>query len=442
MARDGKTVTSGNGVSNPSPAALPPAGSATPPPTRRAALWAEVRYPVTRYLRVGSVLWLVSWLSIELLNRHPTYSKSPVPFRGTAFLEGWMRWDGNWYLEIATKGYEYTPGKQSSVAFFPAYPTAMRLGAKITGDPVLAGILITIVSGLVATVLLHHWVRRRRPDQPALAQLTVVTFLLWPYAYYLFGAVYADGLFICATLAAFVLLDHDRPLLAGLCGIVATAARPVGVGVLIGLVCVVLQQRGVFENRRLHLRRIRPLDPTVAFSILGLAAWCFYLQRNWGNPFLFSSIQGAPGWDQEAGPHTWFKLSWLAEVRYIPQWWHDSVWPLDVRGYQPWTRLLYVLGCTLQGAMVISMAALIPKVWKRLGWGYAIYVAAVIGIPLLGSKDWQGTGRYLLAAFPCFPILAELLAERSPRTRKVWFGVSTALLILWTSLFARGYYVA
>lgn len=414
---------------------------------RLAEVWEQdVRYPASRYARTLAGLWIVSWFSIEFLNRHLAYSKPPVPFRFTAFLEGWMRWDGNWYQEIATNGYSYTPGRQSSVAFFPAYPLAMRAVGAVLRDEVLAGILITLVCGLTAAVLLHHWCRLKFPDRPELRRMAVLTFLLWPYAYYLFGAVYADGLFICAVLLAFVLVEHDRTLLAAMAGMVATAARPVGVGVVIGLVCVVLARRGVVPDlrveRRLYLRRLRPLDVSVGLAAAGLFAWSLYLQRNWGDPFLFSSVQGATGWDQQAGPNTWFKVPLIKEIAHIPEWARDTIWPLDVRNYDPWSRLLYVLGTMLQGTMVLGFLALVPRVWRRIGWGYALYVVAVVGIPLLGSKDFQGTGRYLLASFPCFVMLADLLLERDVLRRRVWFPASVTLLVVWTSLFARGYYVA
>ncbi|MCX7619515.1 MAG: hypothetical protein N2037_01575, partial [Acidimicrobiales bacterium] len=60
---------------------------------------------------------------------------------------------------------------------------------------------------------------------------------------------------------------------------------------------------------------------------------------------------------------------------------------------------------------------------------------------LLGSKDFQGTGRYLLAAFPVFFVVGRVLESR-PRLRTAVWVVSALFLILWTSAYARGYYVA
>jgi hypothetical protein len=61
--------------------------------------------------------------------------------------------------------------------------------------------------------------------------------MLYPYAYYLGGAVYPTALFLAAAIGAFVLLDHGHPWLSGLTGAVATAAGPVGLALVVGLAC-------------------------------------------------------------------------------------------------------------------------------------------------------------------------------------------------------------
>jgi hypothetical protein len=66
-----------------------------------------------------------------------------------------------------------------------------------------------------------------------------------------------------------------------------------------------------------------------------------------------------------------------------------------------------------------------------------------VAIPVLGTKDWQGTGRYLLAAFPVFVVVAWWLAERSrPALRRAVLAASGVLLVFLTSAFARGFYLA
>ena len=84
----------------------------------------------------------------------------------------------------------------------------------------------------------------------------------------------------------------------------------------------------------------------------------------------------------------------------------------------------------------------VPRVARRLGWGYALVVLIGMGLPALGSKDFQGTGRYLLAAFPIFPVAGEWLSGRSRAVQAAVLGTSAGLLLLWTHLYARGFYVA
>ena len=47
--------------------------------------------------------------------------------------------------------------------------------------------------------------------------------------------------------------------------------------------------------------------------------------------------------------------------------------------------------------------------WRRFGWGYAAYAAVVIAIPIIGTKDFMGTGRYVLAAFPVIAAAGDFL---------------------------------
>jgi len=188
-------------------------------------------------------------------------------------------------------------------------------------------------------------------------------------------------------------------------------------------------------------RRLRARDFGVLLAPLGLVAWCLYLYRGWGNPFLFAEAESAQGWDQAAGPTTWFKYEWLQNLGRLPSRVHDTIWPKDVANYRAWTEVLYTVGITVQFAFVMTALALVPRVLRRVGWGYALFVLCVVAVPLLGSKDFQGTGRYMLAAFPAFFVAGEWFAEHRTARRR-WLPISTVGLVYLTSLFARGYYVA
>ena len=91
--------------------------------------------------------------------------------------------------------------------------------------------------------------------------------------------------------------------------------------------------------------------------------------------------------------------------------------------------------------MLLAALVAVPWIIKRFGWAYGIYTAAVLAPALVGSQDFQGSGRYLLAAFPVFALVGAGLSTR-PRLGVVVVAVSAILLVALTSLFARGYYLS
>ena len=355
---------------------------------------------------------------------------------------GWFRYDGRWYDIIATDGYSFHgTSQQSAVAYFPGYPLLLRILHSITTvDVRLLGTLVTIAFGAGVAVLFHRWCREHAT--PIVARYALVTYLLYPYAFYLFGAVYADALFLFATIGAFLLLEHDHPVLAGLAGAVASATRPLGIAVIIGLVAVMLWRRHAVsrDGRRMRFawRSLRPSDGGVLLSVAGLVAYMIYLGVRFGHPLAFDEVQRAQGWDQGSGPRTWFKITWFQQAKNLPGWVVE--WLAHGRP-DSFEKVMYAVTVLLQGALVLAFVAIAVIVWRRLGWGYGLFCLSALAIALVGTKDFQGTGRYLLTTFPCFLVLGTVLADR-PRWRWAVWIVSGTLLLAWSLAFGRGYYVA
>ncbi|MDQ6929016.1 MAG: hypothetical protein M3159_10225, partial [Actinomycetota bacterium] len=299
----------------------------------------------------------------------------------------------------------------------------MRAGSEVVGDSLRAGIFITLASGAAVAMLFWTWLREKMRGPPAWTALALL--LVFPWAYYLYGVVYADAVFVAAVLAAFVLLERRHPWLAGLAGAVATAARPVGVVVIIGLIVRTLELNGVFDDgwRRpswsaavAALRR----DGGVLLCAGGLGAYCTFLWIRFGSPFVFAEAEKA--WGQGAGPHTWLKVEFFHGVTRFgdgPSWVAYMSHPI----------------------VTIVALALVPYVFRRFGIGYGIYSLLIIGLAAFSTKDFFGMARYALAAFPIFAAAGEILAQR-PRLRFAALSVSSVGLVLLSSLFARGSYLS
>jgi len=398
-------------------------------------------------LAIWAVVFVALFIAVWFGARGPfaTYGGvDATPYTGSGLFGGWFRFDGNWYAQISTTGYWFAgPEKQSAVAYFPAYPGVMwGLHSVTTLSVKLLGSLVTIACGLGAVLAIFKWFRNHVTDR--VARIALVTFLIYPYVFYLFGAVYGDALFLFAVVGAFLLLENDHPILAGLAGAVATATRPVGIALIIGLVAVALWRRHVIEagdNRwrpRIFWRRLRPADAGVLLSVGGLVGYMTYLGVGFGHPFAFDEVQRAPGWDQGSGPRTWLKITWFQQIKNLPRWTWDWLHNGDTVTFE---KVQYAVTVILQGLLVLGFLFLAWQVWKKFGWGYGVYCFSMLAIALVGTKDFQGTGRYLLSTFPCFLVLGGILATR-PRWRWAWWSVSGIVLLVWVFAFGRGYYVA
>ena len=372
------------------------------------------RLVLLAFLGIAALLFVVSAVASVWL---PDPGKQVNPhFLGWRWLQGWVQWDSGWYAAIADGGYGYIPGRQSTIAFFPAYPLAMRLVALVTGNPFVAGVVVTVASGAAAVRLFFGWLRERVDRTTAWAGLGLL--LLYPYSFFLYGAVYPTAFFLLSLVGAFWLLEHDRPWLAGLVGAVATAAWPSGIVLLVGLVV------RAWERRRGEDDGARPLwrDAGVLLSVLGLVAFCFYQWRRFGDPFTFITAQEA--WEQGSGPRTWFKVRFFEDLGVLPD-----------------RPLLGSLSYLTHPVITVVALALVPQVFRRFGSGYGVYSLLMIVVPALSTKNFFGMSRYVLAAFPCFAVAGELLAAR-PRLAKVVYPVSAVGLVVLTAAYSQGQYLS
>jgi hypothetical protein len=425
-------------------------------------------FPVLLFIAIAAIAWVVVGFSVDAWWNDPGHLLSHPPvFKHRPFLEGWARWDASWYLEIARKGYRYRgPEHQASVAFFPGYPLAIRGVGAVLGDQARAAIVVTVACGLGVAVMFFRWCAARVGLRAAGFALAVM--LTYPFAFYLFGAVYGDALFIAAVLGAFLLVEKDQPVLAGLVGIVATATRPVGAAVVVGLVVRVLEREGVLVGspftrvdtterrlvssvaaapaaaasgtdgsgsgvpgpatripwlpRRFDLSRLRVRDFGVLLSGLGLVGYMVYLWDRFGEPLAFEQVAGAPGWEQTPGIHTRFKLALGSRIV------HPPYGTLD----------LALVG---QGLITLGLLLLVPAVVRRFGWGYGAYSLVIVLLPAISTKDFGGMGRYGLAAFPCLAVVGWWLEPR-PVAARVYLGVSAALMFLCLILYSHFVYLS
>jgi hypothetical protein len=177
------------------------------------------------------------------------------------------RWDAAWYLVIAHYGYRPELGAltASRTAFFPLYPLGVRVLADIGLEPVIAGVLLSVVAlaaglyglhrltTLEVARLRHHgytdgWRRGASAagaapfvelDGREVARLVVLLTAFAPMAFF-FSAVYSESLYLALSVGVFLCARRGRWASAALLGALASATRSTGVVLMLPLALLYL----------------------------------------------------------------------------------------------------------------------------------------------------------------------------------------------------------
>jgi mannosyltransferase PIG-V len=380
----------------------------------------ESREPLLVFAVTRGALFLLTYLSLAVLPLNPDPSvATPAggPWRGfptNLWLDGWARWDAGWYEHIAIHGYvdeAVGTAGQRNLAFYPAYPLAMRLVGLIGLEPLAAGILISNLSLLAALVLIHRMARGRFGAEVALRCVLLLS--VFPFSLY-FSAVYSEGLFLFLAVAALFLGERGQWAAASLCALVCSATRLPGLALAPALLLLYL------ERIRFDLRKVRPNILWLGLSVLGPVLFYAYLNVHFGDP-------------------------WLAfKATRVRGWWHQgfSLKPVEraIRDLGSVERLrtgqvavVYELNLL---AAALSLGSLIP-VFRRQPLAWGVFSLLIVGAGILQPGGW---GRYVLPAFPVFLAWALALENRLAFTAAM--VISSLLLAFLTILYTHWYWVA
>jgi Gpi18-like mannosyltransferase len=383
--------------------------------------------------RAIACYWLTSGVVILGLALGQAFHSEPAGFLHLFRYdpsEVYANWDGQWYKEIAAKGYTYARYGQSSVAFFPAYPLVGRAVALVSGLDV--GSSLVVVSNLcfvLALGVFHQYLGEAEPRAGLLSGGYALLCLgLMPNAFF-FRVAYSESLLLLLTAVALLAMEREWPLgaIAVVIGL-ATATRPVGVGLVPGFLLHAWRRAPATGSlpRGLVLAGLLPL------SCWGLLAYLAYLGWWIGDPLAFARTQEF--WSDRP-PASW-PLKTLALAVAEPVWstvvpgssgFLGKVSPLTTRFTDPFFFVaavaLTALGArrgwvTTQNTICSSMYLLIPYVTK--GYEY----------------DLGGMGRFATLALSTYVVLGRLLASAPGPIVGGVFGLSGALLVVYSAMFA------
>lgn len=315
--------------------------------------------PVHLASRVGVLA--VGFLAVVLIG-FPSADPPPLQIHRHALLDLPARWDAGWYLSIANEGYQWSAndvGRQQNIAFFPAFPMAMRYVSIFLGRELLwSGVVIALVAFFWALVYLLRLARDLLGDEGQ-AQASVALLAAYPFALF-YSAPYTEALFLLAIVGSVYHFRRDELWAASAWGIVAGLSRPNGAFLSVVLGLMVLEKARRAWRAGEAFRWAAHLDRLAAAATPGIGMLFFstYILFLTGSPFTWTAQNVAWGrtyrsidtvftdrfaYVAQSGLYSYaseqaMDMFYLASVLFIL----GAVWPVYRRFGLPFAALLLV----------------------------------------------------------------------------------------------------
>lgn len=374
-------------------------------------------------------LWVVTRLTYFVFTYFAVTLNSqrtggPVSLRSfppSALLSAWQRWDVNWYLDIALRGYHTA----QTAAFFPLYPmlTHVLIVLLGTSHALLAAMIVSNLATLGAFIGLG--LLARSEEGRLISPLAITALAAYPLAFFTVAG-YSDSLFLAMCVWSLLSARRGWWPQASAFAFLAAVSRPVGVVLILPLAWEYLRQhRDLWPALRTRLTpRIAGEASLVVGAVpLGLAVWGLYLWHRFGNPLMWAKAQRG-GWD------------------------HQTVFPWDaaqlgyhaLQGAPAWSFvqsriLIDVAPVIVFGILTLVAIRLVPI-------SFTLYMLSVMALLVtsvvpLDFDPFNAEGRYLIMSVPIFLLLGRWMG-RYPWVNLLVVCLGFMLQALFTAYWLRG----
>lgn len=310
------------------------------------------------------------------LNQSAYAVEDIFPYLGVAtennpLLALWQRFDTNWYLAIAERGYGSIEG---DVHFPPLYPALIRLVGALLGDYFVAGLVISNLA-TIAVLVVFYRITREQFDA-SVAQRATVYLLIFPTVFFFFSA-YTESLFLLIALLALRSMQRHDWLWTGFWSFCAILIRLQGIALFVPLAYVLWTARPSEQKLARAVSLVLPAGATGLYLLIRAVGGDTAVIPT-SEPSLFARL--VPPWENYI-----YALQTFASG-------HFSV--ADI--------LNFVITTILVAFLVIG--------WRKLPVTYSLYTAAsivVLTMRLVDTQPLNSMSRYALTLFPIFILLGK-----------------------------------
>jgi len=297
------------------------------------------------------------------------------------FWQALSQWDGEWYLKIATEGYQWNgPTVQSAVVFWPLYPALGKITGMVVGNLHWGFLVVTTLSFFFFLYFLYRLTLLDFSEQ--IAERAIIYAAVFPGAFVL-GAFYSEATAFALAVAAFYYARRGRWGWAVALGFFASLTRLPGVAILFPIAYEYWRQKG-----------IRWQALALGIIPLGTLAFAVYIWQLTGSPWtIFTAEETA-----------WFRGS-------VPPW--EQVYVALDRALWPRTHYIVAVNLLDAGSILLSIGMTIWVLAKMPAtyWLYSVPVLiGALSITMDPSKapPTASVTRFLMAIFPTYIALAQI----------------------------------
>lgn len=389
-------------------------------------------------------IFFVGYLAVFVIGYAPNADMKALRGFDNELMNLPLRWDANWYLGIAEKGYHYAPGtgaaEQQNIVFFPAFPVTLRVLALLFGGGhgafVLAATIVSFAAFFAGLVYLYLLARDELDEERSRDALWLLA--AFPFAFF-YGAIYTESFFFLGSAGAFYHARRREWVRTGLWGLMVGLTRPNGFLLSVPLAVLVFspwlpahvvrepRAEGAggagnpgnpgnaedLDRRPLALSSAAAGLAAVGMPVAGVVLYSAFIWSLTGNPFAW--LAGHEAW----GRH-YTGLFTLVTDRY------DYIAAAGLYGY--------VRDVPLDVLNAIGVVFVLSAAWpvaRRHGLAFAVFILINI-LPPLAEGGMLSAGRFSSVLFPAFIWLA---AAAPSRHRPGWIASFAALQALNASLF-------
>jgi len=306
-------------------------------------------------------------------------------------LAPWYRWDTINYIEIAEYGYSTNPLHS---VWPPLYPLLTRLFSNVFTPTLLAGLVVSNLSALIALMLLYLVVADSWGEK--IARETVLCITLFPTAFFLVAA-YTESLFLALSLGCLYSYKKSKWGLASILGAAAVLTRLQGIVLILPMLWIIFQSFILQKERKFQwlAYSLAPIGSMLLAFIAFVGYIRFGLNADWPWVPLSTNWYQHMGWPWEGilGNFTALTIRSLSTpISPIAQFYD------------------LMLVCSAIAVLVYSI--------KKIPTYYYLYAAVILLVILVKVDNLEllvSASRYLLTAFPIFVAIVVSLNDSTAK---------------------------